>query len=99
MPQPTTTKPTANPTPITSPVACSKMVKYDDETSIIPDRYILILKKDTSQADILELMKQLENLMTNEAHSSIKVKEVILAENLKMITVKTNQAGLEWVRY
>ena len=97
--QPTTTStPSVNPTPVTSPVTCNKLVKYEDESAIVPGRYILILKKYTSQNDILELVNQLKNMMTTDTHISIKINEVILAENMKMITVETNKAGLEWVR-
>lgn len=97
IPQPTT-KPI--PTPITStPAACNKMVQYDDKTGIIPDRYVLILKKGTYQSDVIELFNQIKNLMSTEGDDSIKVKEVILVENMKMITVQVNQAGLEWVSY
>lgn len=95
-----TTQPTTMPapTPITStPVACDKMVKYEDEAGIVPNRYILMLKKSTSQANLLELFHQLKNLMTSEGHNSIKVKEVILTVDMKMITVEINKAGLEWV--
>lgn len=92
-------QPTTKPTPTSTPVACNKMVKYDDKTGIIPNRYVLMLKKYTSESDITELIKQLKDMMTTEEDSSIKVKEIILAKNMKMVTVELNQAGLELVSY
>ena len=95
-PAPTTVASTSIVYATPTPVVCDKLVKYDDKTGIIPNRYVLILKKYTSQTDINGLVTQIKNL---EGQSSIKVKEVIPAENMKMITVETNQAGLEWVSY
>lgn len=97
LPQVTNTIPTTNPTPITSPVACNKMVKYDDDTGIVKDRYVLILKRYTSHTKIIELFNQLKYLMVTGTYHSVKVKEVILIENMKMITVEMNEAGLKWV--
>ena len=98
-PQPTATStPGVNPTPVTSPVTCNKLVEYEDESAIVPDRYIVILKKYTSQNDIVKLVTQLKEMMTTDTHISITINEVILAENMKMITVETNKAGLAWVR-
>ena len=94
-----TPQPTSMPTPTSTPAACDKMVRYDDKTGIIPNRYVLMLNKHTSQSDIIELVKQLKDLMTTVEENTIKVKEIILAENIKMITVEINQAGLEWVSY
>lgn len=94
-----TPQPTSKPIPTSTPVACDKMVEYDDKTGIVPNRYVLMLNKHASQSDILELVKQLKDLMTTKEEDSIKVKEIILAENMKMITVEINQAGLEWVSY
>ena len=82
-----------------TPVVCDKLVKYNDNTGIIPNRYILMLKKYTSQTDMNNLITQLKNLMNSGSHSSIQVKKVHLAKEAKMITVEINQAGLEWVRY
>lgn len=108
-PQPTTTTTTTtavNPIPTTTlamsvtptPAACNKMVKYEDKTGIIPNRYILMLKNDTSQEDMKELIKQLKSLIIPEAHNSIEVKNVIIpVDYMKMIIVEINQAGLEWV--
>ena len=97
----------ANPVPTTvvsttisatpTPVVCDKLVKYDDKTGIIPNRYILLLKKDTSQTDMNDLITQLKNLIKPEGQNSIKVNEVVPAEDMKMITVEMNQAGLQWV--
>ena len=82
-----------------TPVVCDKLVKYDDNTGIIPDRYILMLKSHTSQTDMNNLITQLMNFMNSGSHSSIQVKKVNPAEEMNMITVEMNQAGLEWVRY
>lgn len=87
-----------NPTPVTSPVTCNKLVPYEDERAIVPNRYIVILKKQTSQSNIIELVTQLKKMMTADSHVSIKINEVILAENMKMITIEMNKAGLAWVR-
>lgn len=99
----------ANPAPTTvvstsisatpTPVVCDKLVKYDDKTGIIPNRYVLMLKKYTSQTDMNDLIAQLKNLINPEGQNSIKVQEVIPAENMKLITVEMNQAGLQWVSY
>ena len=91
----TSTSLSATPTP----VECDKLVKYDDNTGIVPNRYVLILKKYTSQTDMNGLITQLKNFMNSEAHNSIEVKKVTPAKNMKMITVEINQAGLEWVGY
>lgn len=96
-PQVTNTIPTTNPTPITSPVACDKIVKYDDDNGIVKDRYVLTLKRYTSHTKIIELFNQLKYLMVTGTYHSIKVKEVILIENMKMITVEMNEAGLKWI--
>lgn len=104
-PEPTT-KSTPNPTPAVTvassatptPIACDKMVKYDNKTGIIPNRYILMLKKDTTEYEMKELVKQLKSLIIPDTHKSIKVKEVIIpVESMKMIIVEINQAGLQWV--
>ena len=95
-PQPTT-KPIASATP--TPAACNKMVKYDDKTGIVPNRYVLMLKKHTAQNDMTYLIKLLKSLVVLEAHNVIEVKKVIPAEGMKMITVEMNQAGLEYVSY
>ena len=97
----------ANPTPTTvastslsatpTPVVCDKLVKYDDKTGIIPNRYVLILQNYISQTDMNELITQLKNFINPETHNSIEVKEVIPAENMNMITVEINHAGLQWV--
>ena len=107
-PQPTT-NPNANVAPTTAavastsmsvtptPVVCDKLVKYDDKTGIVPNRYVLMLKKYTSQTDMNDLITQLKNFMNLGTHNSIEVTEVIPFENMKMITVEINHAGLEWV--
>ena len=108
MPQPTN-NPNAKPAPTTvasttsvsatpTPVVCDKLMKYDDNTEIISNRYVIMLKKDTSPTDMNGLITQLRNFMNPGSHNSIQVKELRPAERLKMITVETNQAGLEWVR-
>ena len=79
-----------------TPVVCDKLVKYDDKTGIIPNRYVLMLKKYTSQTDINNLIAQLKNFMNPGTHNSIEVTEVIHVNN-KFIMVEINQAGLEWV--
>ena len=82
-----------------TPVVCDKLVKYDDKTGIVPNRYVLMLKKYTSQTDMNDLITQLKNHINPEGQNSIKVTEVTPAENMKMITVEMNQAGLQWVSY
>lgn len=107
-PQPTA-NPNANLAPTTTvvaytsisvtptPVVCDKLVKYADNTGIVPNRYVLMLKKYTSQTDMNDLIAQLKNFMNPETYNSIEVKEVIPIENMKMVTVEINLAGLEWV--
>ena len=51
-----------------TPVVCDKLVKYDDKTGIIPNRYVLILKKYTSQTNMNELITKLKNFM-NPGHT------------------------------
>ena len=98
-PAPTTVAVASTSVSITpSPAVCNKLVKYDDNTGIISDRYILMLKKDTSPADMKNLILKLTSFMNFGSHNLIQVKKVIPIANMKMITVETNQAGLEWVR-
>ena len=82
-----------------TPVGCDKLVKYDDNTGIIPDRYILMLKEHTSQADRDNLITLLKSLMNCGSHNCIQVKKVVPNECMKLITVEINQIGLKWVRY
>lgn len=58
-----------------------------------------MLYKSTTQAEMNNLIKLLKSLIIPGVHKSIEVKSVIPAENMKMITVEINQAGLEWVSY
>ena len=97
-PAPTTVASTTSVSPTPTSVVCDKLMKYDDNTEIISNRYVIMLKKDTSPTDMNGLITQLRNFMNPGSHNSIQVKELRPAERLKMITVETSQAGLEWVR-
>ena len=82
-----------------TPVVCDKLVKYDDNTGIIPDRYILMLRNNISQTDMDNLTTLLKSYMNCGSHNCIRVKEVVPLENMKLIIVDINQKGLNWVRY
>ena len=82
-----------------TPVVCDKLVKYDDNTGIIPDRYILMLRNNISQTDMDNLITLLKSYMNCGSHNCIRVKEVVPLENMKLIIVDINQKGLNWVRY
>jgi len=91
--------PTSQPTATTTSAGCNKMVKYDDKTGIVPNRYVLMLYKNTAQNYMMSLIKLLKRLMVSATHSDIEVKEVTPTEHMKMVTIEINKAGLEWVSY
>jgi len=94
----TTDPPTtaATSAPVTPPPPCTKIHTYPDDTGILEGQYTVVMKKQMRithmEMFIAEMQKQ-----SSDPNSSMKIKNIRPAMELKMFIADLDDAALQWV--